>query len=195
MMNDALSACHSDCVSILLLGLASSGKTTLLRQLQLGKVSAGAVAGLPVETVAYRNVVLTSWDPSRVVDHATFTAPQHERCKAVIFVVDAADRSGIEAARTALHTLLDDATLRTRPLLLLANKTDMPDALPESTLRDMLGLSAGLPRPWRLQAVSAARRTGIYPGLEWLTATLESSRDVRAAQFAASRSIGAAVSD
>ncbi|AAS52013.1 ADR093Wp [Eremothecium gossypii ATCC 10895] len=194
-MKDAVSTGQNDGVSILLLGLAASGKTTLLRQLQLGNVSASTVDGLPVETVAYRNVVLSSWDPSRAVDHAAFASSRHERCKALIFVVDAADRAGIDAARATLHTLLDDCALRARPLLLLANKTDLPDALPDGELCDLLGLAGGLPRPWRLQAVSAARRTGIYPGLEWLTATLESGRSGRPAQFAAARSIGAAVSD
>ena len=49
--------------------------------------------------------------------------------QAIIFVVDSADTQSIPSARRELHGLVDKPSVRDTPLLVLANKNDLPDAL------------------------------------------------------------------
>jgi hypothetical protein len=50
-----------------------------------------------------------------------------ERVSGIIFVVDAADASRFDEARQELHKLLSEPRLRGVPLLVLANKMDLPE--------------------------------------------------------------------
>jgi hypothetical protein len=45
------------------------------------------------------------------------------------FVIDAADRDKLDAARTELRNLLDKPQLASIPVLVLGNKNDLPGAL------------------------------------------------------------------
>lgn len=47
----------------------------------------------------------------------------------ISFVIDAADRDKLDAARTELRNLLDKPQLANIPVLILGNKNDLPGAL------------------------------------------------------------------
>ena len=53
--------------------------------------------------------------------------PSASRASGIIFVVDAADASRFDEARQELHKLLSEPRLRGVPLLVLANKMDLPE--------------------------------------------------------------------
>lgn len=53
---------------------------------------------------------------------------------AIIFMVDAADEDKMEASRNELLQLLDKPQLDSIPVLVLANKKDLPGALDERQL-------------------------------------------------------------
>lgn len=57
------------------------------------------------------------------------------------------------------------------PLLVLANKRDLPCAAPLATITDSLGLHT-LQREWHIQPTCAPTSDGIYEGLDWLTTKL-----------------------
>lgn len=48
---------------------------------------------------------------------------------AIVYVVDAADFGNIDVARTQLHELISWPSLTGIPVLVLANKNDLPGAL------------------------------------------------------------------
>jgi hypothetical protein len=59
----------------------------------------------------------------------------------IIFVVDSSDRDCIPEARGELHRILNsDKLQRDSPLLVLANKQDLPHAMKEDEIADKLGL-------------------------------------------------------
>lgn len=60
--------------------------------------------------------------------------------QAIVFVVDAADHDGVEAARRELHDLLTRPSLAGIPLLVLGNKNDLVDALTTGELTERLDL-------------------------------------------------------
>ena len=84
-------------------------------------------------------------------------------------VCDANDRERIDQARDELHRMLTEEELRDAPLLLYANKQDLPNAMSAAELTEKLGLSK-LRRNWYIQESCAPTGMGLYDGLDWLRA-------------------------
>ena len=97
----------------------------------------------------------------------------YEHAKALIFVVDSNDRNRIKKAREELHRITNHEKLKYKPVLILANKQDLPNAMTLDELQDQLAL-ADFDRntKWHLQATCAVQSTGIKEGFEWLTKSL-----------------------
>ncbi|BHF81474.1 hypothetical protein SprV_0702460400 [Sparganum proliferum] len=93
-----------------------------------------------------------------------------------IFVVDSNDHERIDEARDELNRMLSDEGLRETPLLVLANKQDLPNAMQACEVTQRLGLSALQGRQWHVQVTCATSGSGLYEGLDWLTNTLSSAK-------------------
>jgi ADP-ribosylation factor 1/2 len=78
--------------------------------------------------------------------------------------VDSNDRERTSDAREELHHMLTDLELQGAPLLVLANKQDLPQALSASELTDRLGLNGLRDRQWYIQASCAVSGEGLYEG-------------------------------
>jgi hypothetical protein len=177
-------------------GLGGAGKTTLLYKLKCrdepddgcaavdyrtmqhaGAIRRGAGRNaVGVETIEVDTVRITVV-PLRVHQAmAPLLRNRYETCAGLIFVVDAAaaDGAALCAAALALHAALDfgAASQGGLPLLVLANKQDVPGAAAPAVVAERLGLSE-LRRPWRVQGCSAERGALFNPGLmdalRWLT--------------------------
>ncbi|BHF81412.1 ADP-ribosylation factor, Arf Arf1 [Sparganum proliferum] len=94
----------------------------------------------------------------------------------LIFVVDSNDHERIDEARDELNRMLSDEGLRETPLLLFANKQDLPNAMQACEVTQRLGLSALQGRQWHVQATCTTSGSGLYEGLDWLTNTLSSAK-------------------
>lgn len=96
---------------------------------------------------------------------------------AIIFVVDSADPDRIESeAQEELWKALNDQNLANVPLLVYANKQDLPNALSVQQVAQRLELGKIRNREWFVQACAAVKRDGIYEGLDWLAETLQKRR-------------------
>ena len=58
--------------------------------------------------------------------------------------------------------------MRGVPVLIYANKMDLPGALSVPQISDRLGLPTLRDRKWQVQASNAARGDGLYEGMDWL---------------------------
>ena len=58
----------------------------------------------------------------------------------VVFLVDAFDRGRFHEARAELDSLLSDEQIASAPILVLANKIDIPGAASEDEIRSIFGL-------------------------------------------------------
>jgi signal recognition particle receptor subunit beta len=106
--------------------------------------------------------------------------------QAVIFVVDSTDLDRLDDARCAMQRVLTEELLAGVPILVYANKQDLPNAMSTNTLIDALGLPGTHGHEWHvqarrnardaeapsslclMQAASAMTAEGLYEGLDWL---------------------------
>ena len=90
-------------------------------------------------------------------------------CDVVVYVVDAAAPNKLPTAKKELHKLLDDGSIGATPLLVLANKIDLPH-VGETELIEKLQLNYVMETPWMVLPISALQCTNIDQVVEWLTA-------------------------
>lgn len=93
----------------------------------------------------------------------------------MIYVVDSNDRDRVEEAADELQNLMREDGLRGSPVLILANKQDIPGALSVHELVNKLGMHSVKDRKWFVQASSATSGDGLYEGLDWLSQTLDAN--------------------
>ena len=84
------------------------------------------------------------------------------------YIVDAADRKCLDVARDELHALLDKPVLDGIPLLVLGNKSDLPEKLSVDELIDALDLKAVSHREVSCYGISAKEETNLDAVLQWL---------------------------
>ena len=89
---------------------------------------------------------------------------------AIIFVVDAADRDALPVAKEELHELLAKPTVRGIPLLVLGNKSDLPEKASVDELIEALDLKKVTHREISCYGVSAKMETNLEAVLQWLVA-------------------------
>ncbi|XP_042590555.1 ADP-ribosylation factor 1-like isoform X2 [Cyprinus carpio] len=153
-----------------MVGLDAAGKTTVLYKLKLGEV----VTTIPtidfnVEKVDYKNISFTVWDAGGQSKIRDLWKHYYQDTEGLIFVVDSSDHDRIETAAEELKAMLAEDEMRDAVLLVLANKQDLPKAMPVHELTDRLGLHALRGRQWFVQATCAVQGSGLYEGLDWLS--------------------------
>lgn len=82
--------------------------------------------------------------------------------------MDAADRAAIPVAMEELHALLEKPVLDGIPLLVLGNKSDLPNKLSVDELIEALNMKAISHREVSCYGISAKEETNLDAVLEWL---------------------------
>lgn len=173
---------------LLMVGLDAAGKTTILYKLKLGEVvTTIPTIGFNVENVEYKNVNFTVWDIGGQDKIRPLWRHYFPNTQGIIFVIDSNDRDRIcpgaqlkesgkgepMTAAEELATMMAENELRGIPLLVLANKQDLPHAMGVSEITQKLGLAATKDRPWFVQATCATTGEGVYEGLDWFAHTVK----------------------
>jgi ADP-ribosylation factor-like protein 8 len=86
------------------------------------------------------------------------------------FIVDSADREALPVAREELNLLLEKPALEGIPLLVLGNKSDLPDKMSVDELIDALNLKSVSHREVSCYGISAKEETNLDAVLQWLIA-------------------------
>ena len=86
------------------------------------------------------------------------------------FIVDSADKEVLPVAREELQVLLDKPTLEGIPLLVLGNKSDLPDHSSVDELIEALNLKSVSHREVSCYGISAKEETNLDAVLQWLIA-------------------------
>eukprot|EP01111_Echinosteliopsis_oligospora_P003536 TRINITY_DN1555_c0_g2_i5.p1 TRINITY_DN1555_c0_g2~~TRINITY_DN1555_c0_g2_i5.p1 ORF type:complete len:179 (+),score=42.86 TRINITY_DN1555_c0_g2_i5:55-591(+) len=155
---------------ILMVGLDSAGKTTILYKLKLGEVvTTIPTIGFNVETLEYKKLKMTVWDVGGQDRIRLLWRHYYNNTQGIIFVVDSSDRSRLEEAKEELHKTLDDIELQGVPVMIYANKQDLPNSIHISQMADILSLPSLTSRKWLVQPCTATAGEGLYEGLDWLS--------------------------
>eukprot|EP00322_Chrysochromulina_rotalis_P020749 CAMPEP_0115848904 /NCGR_PEP_ID=MMETSP0287-20121206/11170_1 /TAXON_ID=412157 /ORGANISM="Chrysochromulina rotalis, Strain UIO044" /LENGTH=180 /DNA_ID=CAMNT_0003302847 /DNA_START=1485 /DNA_END=2027 /DNA_ORIENTATION=- len=158
---------------LLMVGLDAAGKTTILYKLKLGEVvTTIPTIGFNVETVGYKGISFTVWDVGGKDKIRPLYRHYYQNTSGVIFCVDANDRDRIGEVRSELHLMLNEDQLSEAPLLILANKQDLPRAMSTAELTETLDLQQVRNRRWYIQATCATTGDGLYEALDWLSREL-----------------------
>ncbi|KAJ2801920.1 Arf GTPase arf1 [Coemansia guatemalensis] len=163
---------------ILMVGLDAAGKTTILYKLKLGEiVTTIPTIGFNVETVEYKNICFTVWDVGGQDKIRPLWRHYFQNTQGIIFVVDSNDRDRIAEARDELQRMLNEDELRNAILLVFANKQDLPNAMDNEEIVELLNLGMIRNREWYIQKTCATTGDGLYDGLEWISNTLGKMRN------------------
>merc|ERR1711976_906973 len=121
---------------VILMGLDSSGKSTLLARLLTGQVrETSPTIGFNVGNLDLdKKTSLTVWDVGGQKSMRPNWRYYLDDCKALVFVVDSSDPGRMPEAQKALKRVLSDEKLRGIPLMVLANKKDLPNSM---TIREI----------------------------------------------------------
>ncbi|XP_017554527.1 ADP-ribosylation factor-like protein 11 [Pygocentrus nattereri] len=153
---------------VVLMGLDSAGKSTLLYRIQRGVVmQTSPTVGFNVLTLELdKKTVFTVWDIGGQGSMRAYWKYYLENCEALVFVVDASDRARMEEAKTALKKVLSDHNMTDIPLMVLANKSDLPDAMTVSEVSKQLDMDSYKNGVWEIQACSALKGLGLQQAFQ-----------------------------
>jgi len=154
---------------MLMLGLDNAGKTTLLYQFKLGEIiSTVPTIGFNVEEVEYKNINFTVFDVGGQEKLRPLWRHYYNGSDGLIYLIDSADNERHDESRDELHNILGDYEFpQSVPVLIFANKQDIPNAATPTKLGNILMLNK-LKNPWYIQPCIANRGDGLIQGMEWL---------------------------
>jgi len=161
---------------IIILGLDAAGKTTLTSYLKRNEFSSPQpTVGQNIEVIRHRNWNLTAIDVAGQRHFRFLWDTHYTGVSGVIFVVDASDAFRFEEARAVMiEHLFENEHLKQAPILILANKQDLPGAVPAVTLIQALGLHIDLSQhTFQIFGCSILHGNGIEESLDWLISRME----------------------
>lgn len=160
---------------VVVIGLDSAGKTSLLYRLKLKEfVKTIPTKGFNTEKIKVamgnsRAVAFQVWDVGGQEKLRPLWKSYTRRTDGMVFVVDSTELERMEEAKVELHKITRTSENQGVPVLILANKQDLDSALSVSEVEKLLAvheLSASTLR--QVQSCSAVNGQGLQLGLEKL---------------------------
>lgn len=125
-----------------MLGLDAAGKTTILFKLKLNEtVNTIPTIGFNVENLTYKNLEFNCWDIGGQFKLRSLWQHYFENTQGLIYVVDSSDRDRIAESAEALAMILSDESMSGVPVLVYANKMDLPNSMTVPQISESLGLT------------------------------------------------------
>ncbi|NXX17547.1 ARL11 protein, partial [Podargus strigoides] len=152
---------------VVMLGLDFAGKSTLLYKLKSGQdAETSPTVGFNVESLQTPcHVSFTLWDVGGQGSLRASWPDYLEDTNTLIFVLDSTDMTRLPEAAAALEEALSHPSMAGVPVLLLANKQDVPGALAPAELGERLRRGQLAGRHWVLQGCSAHTGQGLQEAL------------------------------
>ncbi|EDL01263.1 ADP-ribosylation factor-like protein 14 [Mus musculus] len=168
---------------ILLLGLDSAGKSTLLYRLKFAEtLSTIPTIGFNVEMVQLQSsLTLTVWDVGGQEKMRTVWDCYCENAQGLMYVVDCSEgKKRLEDSRKEFKHILKNEHIKNTPVVILANKQDLPGALSAEDITRMFKVKKLCSnRNWYVQPCCAVTGEGLDDGFRKLTEFLKSYRRTR----------------
>uniref|UniRef100_A0A8C6FWK0 ADP-ribosylation factor-like protein 14 n=1 Tax=Moschus moschiferus TaxID=68415 RepID=A0A8C6FWK0_MOSMO len=162
---------------ILLLGLDSAGKSTLLYKLKLDKdIVTIPTVGFNVEMIELaKGVSLMVWDIGGQEKMRSMWGLYCENTDGLVYVVDSTDTQRLADSRKEFEHILKNEYIKNVPVVLLANKQDVPGALSAEDVTRMFKVKQLCSdRNWYVQPCCAITGDGLMEGFQKLTGFVKS---------------------
>ncbi|XP_043853101.1 ADP-ribosylation factor-like protein 14 [Dromiciops gliroides] len=162
---------------VLLLGLDFSGKSTILYKLKHNKdFMTIPTIGFNVEMIEMeKNIYFTVWDVGGQKHMRSFWSHYCENTDVLVYVVDSSDHQHLEDSRREFELILKNEHIKHVPVVLLANKQDLPGALTaeDVTRKFKMKKNCG-DRDWYVQPCCATSGDGLAEGFWKVTQFIKS---------------------
>ena len=133
-------------------------------------------SGFNVESIEYKGITFTTWDVGGRCKSRALFRHYYKGTDALIWVVDSNDRDRMEITKDELHRTMNDEEMSGVPVLVFANKQDLPNALSAEEVAAALGLHAFRHDHWYIEPCNATTGNGLYEGLDWLKNQVEEKK-------------------
>ncbi|KAL0841799.1 hypothetical protein ABMA28_014052 [Loxostege sticticalis] len=164
---------------VLILGLDNAGKTTYLEAAKtkftkkykaMNPNRITTTVGLNIGKIDVDGVMLNFWDLGGQQELQSLWDKYYAECHAVIYIVDSSDRERVSESKETFDRMIASEHLSGVPLLVLANKQDIPDCMGVHTVKPIFNQNAHLigARDIMLMATSALNGDGVDEGIRWL---------------------------
>jgi ADP-ribosylation factor-like protein 3 len=160
------------------LGLDNSGKTTILKKLSDEDIThIMPTQGFNIKSLMRDGFKLNVWDIGGQKSIRPYWRNYYDQTDALIYVIDSADRRRMEESGVELQQLLDEERLSHVPLLVMANKQDLLNALSEEEISAELGLFELRDRIWQILPCSAKTGDGLQEAMEWIVEQINTGKE------------------
>ncbi|XP_061911091.1 ADP-ribosylation factor-like protein 4C [Entelurus aequoreus] len=161
---------------VVMLGLDSAGKTTVLYRLRFNEfVNTVPTIGFNTERIRLggagnpRGISCHLWDVGGQEKLRPLWKPYSRRTDGIVYVVDSVDAERLEEARAELHRIAGFSDNQSTPLLVVANKQDLPRALSVADIERRLALGdLGPATRYHVQPACAITGDGLREGMDTL---------------------------
>ncbi|KAK8394947.1 hypothetical protein O3P69_006021 [Scylla paramamosain] len=161
---------------VLILGLDNAGKTTYLEAAKtkftrgykgLNPSKITTTVGQNVGGISYSGIKLSFWDLGGQEELQPLWEKYYAECHAIIYMVDSADRERMEESKEAFDKMISSENLIGVPLLVLANKQDIPECMGVREVKPIFNQSADLIGRRDCMVMPVSALTGNYIFLRW----------------------------
>jgi len=161
----------------LMIGLDASGRTTALYRMKLGEVvTTIPTIGFNVETLDHKGASFTVWDVGGCDKIRPLWRHYFQGTDALFFFVDSSDRDRFQEAMDELFRMLAEDELRDAPVLIYANKQDLPNAMTPAEIVERGDLHRIRHRAWHILGSCGTTAEGLFEGVDWLHEELTRKR-------------------
>ncbi|KAJ1968452.1 ADP-ribosylation factor protein 3 [Dispira parvispora] len=174
---------------VIILGLDNAGKTTLLERIKtiytgvrgLSPDKIGPTVGLNIGKIDIDRSRIKFWDLGGQRELHSIWERYYPESHGIIFVIDATDRERLEECRKTFENIMKQDEVEGVPVLMLANKQDLPVAMAVEEIKEVFNkIAYGLgARDSKVLPVSALAGDGVRDAVEWLHTRLQYNRDNR----------------
>lgn len=161
--------CVAKRANVLMLGLDSAGKSTLLYKLRYKDAfSTMPTIGFNVDMIEVgKDFTLTFWDVGGQKKMREAWSSFLEDADGLLYVVDSSDKRRLEESRREFELIMKNESIKNVPVVVLANKQDLPGALnAEEVTRRFKVKKHCSDRDWYVQPCCATTGEGLAEALQ-----------------------------
>ena len=163
---------HKKDYNILLMGFDESGKIKIFNHFKYFDEHKNNIPsiGFNLECIYYKGCNFTLWILGGDSKNRVMWRNYFQNAHAIILVIDSTDKDNIEDANEEIRKLSIEEELKGCPILIMANRQDLENALSPEEIKKELGEITE--RKFDVKGTSAKTGQGIQEAFEWILNTL-----------------------